>query len=621
MPSRYDKDITININGNAEGLSKTLRTLDNEIKNAKSNIKALDEALKYDPKNMDLLNQKYEELNIILKATENKLTAIKQAQEQYDAKGVDKQSEKYKNLLSDINKFSVELTATKGKINAFDKEIQNASNSTDEFGEEIKDTNEELNKSGNGFQEIGNIVQGSITKIASVTAILAFAKDQINVVVEGLKETANVVKDIASTIGTEVIDILSTGTEYNASIEQYKVRLSSFAQVGENVNEVFSQLREDALKSPFSVDAIMNATTMLLSTGKSMEEVRNTVLALGNAIAKTGGGDSELTRMAQNLQQISNAGKATALDLKQFAYAGVDIYGILKDYANIIYTSADETPVSFENIAKALQSASSEGGKYFEGMSMLADTYTGSLNRLSATWQTLTGVIASSTTSMLSKLVIETTSAMNDIIVALEKGDIEKVGNVIKGWITNCLEIIKEQIPSIITYIGEILTTIIKALNNSKTISAINETLKAIINALGGIMAKLIPEIKTMIVQVLTLVKSLFADEEIRKILTDIAEGIVEIIIQGYTSYLKAKWGSIFSSSLSSLSEITSQLSSVKMTAGNISVDTSGSAWNSYTGSSKNVTIINNNTVDSNIDVESISRKTARRLLLDEALG
>lgn len=45
-----------------------------------------------------------------------------------------------------------------------------------------------------------------------------------------------------------------------------------------------------------------------------------------------GGGSDELGRMAQNLQQIKNAGKATAADIKQFAYAGIDVYGILADY-------------------------------------------------------------------------------------------------------------------------------------------------------------------------------------------------------------------------------------------------------------------------------------------------
>ena len=46
----------------------------------------------------------------------------------------------------------------------------------------------------------------------------------------------------------------------------------------------------------------------------------------------TGGGNDELTRMASNLQQIKNAGKATAMDIRQFAYAGIDVYGILADY-------------------------------------------------------------------------------------------------------------------------------------------------------------------------------------------------------------------------------------------------------------------------------------------------
>ena len=50
---------------------------------------------------------------------------------------------------------------------------------------------------------------------------------------------------------------------------------------------------------------------MLITTGESADKSRQAINSLANAVALTGGDSYTLERMASNLQQIRNVGKAT----------------------------------------------------------------------------------------------------------------------------------------------------------------------------------------------------------------------------------------------------------------------------------------------------------------------
>jgi len=621
MPSRYDKGITININGNAEGLSKALKTVNSDIYNAKQTIKSLDEALKLDPKNVELLKQKYASLNQILEATKKQLEMMNEAQNNADTKGIDKQKQSYKNLVSDINK-------TKIEIDTLGKSMQNLSNTTEQLDIDAEIAKNNVSIFGDSMSGLANKIdltalstgQLGIT-IEGISPAFAIASTIVKKFISELKETAQVLGEIGKTIATEFIDVLGQGVDYDASIETYITRLSSFQTVAEKADEVFATLKKDALESPFSVDALVESSTMLLSTGKDIDSVRQTILALGNAIAKTGGDDSTLTRMAQNLQQVANAGKASAIDLRQFAYAGIDIYGLLKEYEGIVYENAEKTPVTYAQLTDALLKASQEGGKYFNGMSVLASTYNGKINKLKASWQTLTGVIANDTKNMLGNIITETNLALAQIITALENGDMAKVTEIIKNWVQNCLSVIKEELPNIINTIKDIAVAVIEALNDSEIKKSLQETIKVLLDSVSAFIQVLQPQIKSLMMNISNLVIELLNDSDIRNNLANIASKIAEIIVQGYKTYLKAKWGGIyklfFTDTENSVKEIVSDIKSTKysVTAGEIQSNNNG-AWSSYTGNSSGTTIINNNNVSNEIDVDAISKKTAKQIQL-----
>ena len=221
------------------------------------------------------------------------------------------------------------------------------------------------------------------------------------------------------------VSILKGGIEYNSQIETYMTRLETLTGSAEEANKVLDQIKKDALSTPFDVSSLTQAESLLLSTGLSAEEARGDILALGDAVAASGGGNAELQRMAVNLQQIKNVGKASALDIKQFAYAGIDIYGLLADSMGITREEASKLDVSYEMLSKALNKASGEGGKYYKAMEKQSTTMAGATSNLKESWSVLKGELAEGVFNALKDLIPKLTELFDwlgknkEIIIAI----------------------------------------------------------------------------------------------------------------------------------------------------------------------------------------------------------
>ena len=204
--------------------------------------------------------------------------------------------------------------------------------------------------------------------------------------------------------------ILKGGIEYNAQMQTFNTRLTTLTGSAEGADKVLSKIKKDALTTPFDVASLTQAESLLLSTGMSAEDSRDDILALGDAISASGGGNAELQRMAVNLQQIRNVGKASSLDIKQFAYAGIDIYGLLADSMGITREEASDLDVTYEMLSKALRKANSEGGKYYKAMEAQSTTYKGAMSNLDESLQVLKGTLSEGLFNAISKLIPKLTS-------------------------------------------------------------------------------------------------------------------------------------------------------------------------------------------------------------------
>lgn len=314
------------------------------------------------------------------------------------------------------------LDAAKAKYGAGSTEVSAYQTAVNKSAAELAKLKNRLDDAKNGLGEFADAAKD--TDLSGMTA--SVAKGQL------LASAFQTIGKAALDAGTEVV---KTGVAYNAQIEQYQVALTNMLGSEDLAIEVLNQIKADAARTPFDTAGLTKANQLLISTGVDAESSRQTILALGDAVSATGGGNEELSRMAQNLQQIKNAGKATSADIKQFAYAGIDVYGILADYTGKSTAEVQKMTVTYDLLTAALENASSEGGRYYNAMQTQSETLNGEWNTLKDNATQLAGLMTEDLTDGL-KSVVE--QANNLTIAAAEAYKTD-------GWvgmadaITDCL--------------------------------------------------------------------------------------------------------------------------------------------------------------------------------------
>nr|DAG49463.1 MAG TPA: tail tape measure protein [Caudoviricetes sp.] len=228
----------------------------------------------------------------------------------------------------------------------------------------------------------------------------------------------SIAANLFSTVSGKIIEagkqVVSTGVQYNAQLEQYQTALTNMLGSEAEAVALLDEIKQDAAKTPFDTAGLVKANELLISAGIDAESSRRTILALGDAVSATGGGNDELSRMAQNLQQIQNAGKATSADIKQFAYAGIDVYGILADYTGKSAEEVQKMTVTYDLLSNALISAADEGGRYFNSMNTQSETLKGKWSTLKDNATQLAGLMTGDLTDGVKTVI----GHMNDLTVS-----------------------------------------------------------------------------------------------------------------------------------------------------------------------------------------------------------
>ena len=351
------RGITIEIGGDTSKLQNSLKQVDSALSNTQYALKDINKLLKLNPGNTELLSQKQENLNKAIKETEERLKVLRDAMKELNEEHGYGATEEQRALAR-------EIIETEQKLKSLKDEMR-------EFGSVAK---QQLKAAGDAMKDVGDKMQ-------------------------------NIGKDLSMKLTAPILAVGTLGVTYNAELEQLQVLFTTLTGSAEEADRVISQIQADASKSPFDVQTLIKANQYLISAGVSADDARQTILDLGNAIAATGGGNDELDRMAMNLQQIQNVGKASSQDIKQFANAGINIYGLLADATGKSVKQVKEMDVTYEQLSKAFALASQEGGKYYGAMEAQSETLNGSVNKLKSSVKALLGAITKSAMPIIQKVI------------------------------------------------------------------------------------------------------------------------------------------------------------------------------------------------------------------------
>lgn len=290
-----------------------------------------------------------------------------------------------------------ESAAKTGKTSAETKELKNQLAAAEA---QLKTTASALKSANNGMDSFGKSASSTGSGLTE-----ALTKSQL---------LASAISTLSTAALSGAKQFVSMGIEYNAQIESYRVGLTNMLGDAQAANEAMAAIQEDAARTPFSVDSLTQANQLLISAGENAGYSRKVIMALGDAVSATGGGNAELSRMAANLQQIANVGKASAIDIKQFAYAGINVYQVLADYTGKTVQEVQKMTISYDLLSNALIAASEEGGRYYNAMDTQSQTMNGRVSTLKDNVSQLAGLMTGDLSSGIGVVI----SNLNDMTVA-----------------------------------------------------------------------------------------------------------------------------------------------------------------------------------------------------------
>lgn len=317
---------------------------------------------------------------------------------------------------------------TKKTVTALSSEYSKAAKSVLELTKQYNDSAAKTGKTSAETKELKNQLAAAEAQLKATASALKSANNGMDSFGKSASSTGSgltaaltksqLLASAISTLSTAALSgakqFVSMGIEYNAQIESYRVGLTNMLGDAEAANAAMQAIQEDAARTPFSVDSLTQANQLLISAGENAEYSRKVIMALGDAVSATGGGNAELERMSANLQQIANVGKASAIDIKQFAYAGINIYQVLADYTGKSVQEVQDMTVSYDLLSAALISASEEGGRYYGAMETQSQTMNGRVSTLKDNVSQLAGLMTGDLSSGIGVVI----SNLNDMTVA-----------------------------------------------------------------------------------------------------------------------------------------------------------------------------------------------------------
>ena len=206
MSKKTLKGITIEIGGNATPLNKVLSEVDAKSRSLQRELKTVDNLLKLDPTNTELVAQKQQILSENISTTSEKLEVLRSAQ--------DKVEKAFKNGEMGDSEYR-----------AFRRNIINTE-------EKLRDLQRELNDTGQSFDDLGTDAQKSESKLNDYQKEVDDVKDSV----KELKDTA---KDTALEIGAGATAIAGTATAAIMSFDSVESALNHIqTQTGKTNSEM-----------------------------------------------------------------------------------------------------------------------------------------------------------------------------------------------------------------------------------------------------------------------------------------------------------------------------------------------------------------------------------------------
>lgn len=208
------------------------------------------------------------------------------------------------------------------------------------------------------------------------------------------------------TAGISFAALTKQVVQVRGEVQQLEVAFETMLGSKEKADTLMTEIIDLAAKTPFGLQDVSNATKMLLAYGSTAEQVTDEIKMLGNIAS---GLSIPLNDMIYLYGTTRTQGQMFTQDLRQFMGRGIPLaeelakqFGVTKDKVGELVTAGK---VGFDDMAKALQAMTSEGGKFNNLMDKQSQTIAGQISNLEDAIYQMFNEIGESTEGVISDLI------------------------------------------------------------------------------------------------------------------------------------------------------------------------------------------------------------------------
>lgn len=367
---RNIKGITIEIGGDTTGLQKALQGVNRDVRSTQNQLKDVEQLLKLDPKNTELLQQKQRLLAQEIEKTKDKLNTLKdaerQVQEQFERGDIGQ--EQYDALRREIIETEQQLESLQGTVGSGNAKLAELSEHFSSAGEKIESAGEKLLPVTGAVVGLAGVAVKTAAdfeaSMSNVQAISGATADEMAVLEEKAREMGAKTKFSASEAADAMSYMAMAGWKTDDMLGGIEGIMNLAAASGEDLAKT-SDIVTDALTgfgmtakesghlADIMAAASSNANTNVSMLGESFKYIAPVAGALGYSAEDVA---TALGLMANSGIKASSAGTSLRSLLTNLAKPTDTVEAAMRNLG-ISLDDGQGNMISFEQLMQDLRSS------------------------------------------------------------------------------------------------------------------------------------------------------------------------------------------------------------------------------------------------------------------------
>lgn len=478
--------------------------LNSSIKESEDALKDVNSALEKMPRSIGLATEKYRLTRDEISDTKDKLKELEKAQK--EAKEAFKAGDVSENTYRAISR---EVLETKADL----KELKS------EGKEAFKD-----------LANTGAAVTG-ISKIGSA------AKTAGSVGLKALKGIGTAFVGLASAAGAGVAAVAKMGIEYNAQMQTYQTAFTTMLNGDtDKAAALTDSLKTLAAETPLAMTDLADASQTLLAFGSTAEQIPDQLKRLGDVAQ---GDAQKLGTMATAFGRIQSNGRASLEEINMMIDQGFNPLSIIAEKTGEsmeeVRDRVSAGKVSFEEISEALQTATNDGGQFYNAMKNQSQTFEGQMSTLKDNVSALTGELTSDLFAGLAENALPQVNEWVDTLLsAAQEGGVQGAVDASGVILSEALTALLDGAPAFIQTANDLVGSFLGAVEANGpqiTDGAINVIL-TLVNGFVDMIPSLISTAGTLIASLISGIADHFPEivDTAVRLISNLASGLLKAL-------------------------------------------------------------------------------------------